>query len=199
MELLVVTSSPQSQVHGLYLLLSHSPYLGLGPFFNLSLYLLDGSCRIITYTEAQTSLCLSLVFCHFIPASSYIHSQSQTPSHADHILSLAHIPHPHIKRTHTHTHTPRTDQVSRARAEEGCFTSRCIQKRQRRAVWHFNNAKMLWAFTSFKSKRDTISPIFRLIAAASEVIGPGQRVSIMKTADICQNVSELSLFCLLPA
>lgn len=102
MELLVVTSSPQSQVHGLYLLLSHSPYLGLGPFFNLSLYLLDGSCRIITYTEAQTSLCLSLVFCHFIPASSYIHSQSQTPSHADHILSLAHIPHPHVKRTHTH-------------------------------------------------------------------------------------------------
>lgn len=198
MELLVVTSSPQSQVHGLYLLLSHSPYLGLGPFFNLSLYLLDGSCRIITYTEAQTSLCLSLVFCHFIPASSYIHSQSQTPSHADHILSLAHIPHPHIKRTHTHTH-PEQIRFPVLVLKRVVLHLGGIQKRQRRAVWHFNNAKMLWAFTSFKSKRDTISPIFRLIAAASEVIGLGQRVSIMKTADICQNVSELSLFCLLPA
>lgn len=192
MELLVVTSSPQSQVHGLYLLLSHSPYLGLGPFFNLSLYLLDGSCRIITYTEAQTSLCLSLVFCHFIPASSYIHSQSQTPSHADHILSLEHIPHPHVKRTHTHPEQIRFPVLvlKRVVLHLGAY------RKDRRAVWHFNNAKMLWAFTSFKSKRDTISPIFRLIAAASEVIGPGQRVSIMKTADVKTSLSCCcSVFC----
>lgn len=192
MELLVVTSSPQSQVHGLYLLLSHSPYLGLGPFFNLSLYLLDGSCRIITYTEAQTSLCLTLVFCHFIPASSYIHSQSQTPSHADHILSLAHIPHPHVKRTHTHPEQIRFPVLvlKRVVLHLGAY------RKDRRAVWHFNNAKMLWAFTSFKSKRDTISPIFRLIAAASEVIGPGQRVSIMKTADVKTSLScRCSVFC----